>query len=584
MVLPLILPQHGAKNNCISRKKLSAFLMGLAAGAAVFLLLYGTTTLHTGYDGWILNGYDETDIQQHYAGWLLFRNSHWAFPLGLCDTLAVPDGTLISYTDSVPWVSIFFKLLRGVLPATFQWFGWYTLLCFMLGGAAGALLAGRACRWHSVPFAALGGLLFSCSPVLWERAFRHLALGSHYLYLFALYFYLEYRAALLAPAPAPKPRYPWQFALLGFAAVGIHPYFLPPVLLCALLAAIDGGRFGAKWQSGLLGLGGALAATLAGGLLCGAIGGGVSASRTGYGDFSMNLNAPFNPSSRGGYTWSRALGVLPQQPGQYDGFNYLGLGVLVLVGAALAWAALRCCRPAGRKAAAGWWRRNAPLMAGCLFLTAFAVTNQIYWGSAGVQLPLPEFLLSLCGIFRSSGRMFYLVGACATLFGLHTLWAVGGSVAKGRKARVLACLLLGGVLALQGWDLSAVAAQKRAVFVQPVNATVVNDAQTQTLGAGHTKLLAAATLREDRLRLLALLAGKQGLATNISIAVSGQYPGAAASATQAAAALAAGRYDADTVYVTNDEGQYNAWQQTFAGEENIHFFVASSCYFLVPQG
>ena len=133
------------------------------------------------YKRQILNGYDEWDIQQHYAGWVLFRNSHWAFPLGLADTIAAPDGTVISFTDSIPWVSIFFKALRGVLPSTFQWFGWYTLFCFAMQGAAGALLCARGqakTGAGALVFSTLGGLLFVMLPTLWERAFRHTALAK----------------------------------------------------------------------------------------------------------------------------------------------------------------------------------------------------------------------------------------------------------------------------------------------------------------------------------------------------------------------------------------------------------------------
>ena len=207
----------------------------------MFLWLYGAAVLDPGWDAWILNGYDEWDIQQHYAGWLLFRNSHWTFPLGFADTIAAPDGTAISYTDSLPWVSIFFKLLRGMLPATFQWFGLYTLLCFALQGAAGALLCTRGARCGA-PLAVgalLSGALFACLPTLWERAFRHVALASQWLFLFALYAFLEQRAALRSGGRAGA--WPWWFAVLGFAAVGIHPYFLPPVMVCALLAAVERG-------------------------------------------------------------------------------------------------------------------------------------------------------------------------------------------------------------------------------------------------------------------------------------------------------------------------------------------------------
>ena len=574
----MTIPQH--KNRI---RTLAAALAGAAAGVAVFFWLYGTTTLDVTSDAWILNGYDETDILQHYAGWVLFRNSHWALPPGLCDTLAWPQGTMVAYTDSLPWVSMAFKLLRGALPSTFQWFGWYMLFCFAMQGAAGALLCTRGAKsggWGSrLAFAALGGLLFACLPTLWERAFRHVALASQYLFLFALYFYLEYRAAL---AQGRRPRWGWVFVALPFAAVGIHPYFLPPVMLCTLLAGIELWRTAKRPLAGAGLFGGGLLAALAGAWLTGAVGSGVAVSRYGYGEISMNLNALFNPSSRGGYTWSRLLPQQAQNPSQYDGFNYLGLGVLALVASALLYSIWRTARRPADTAA--WWRRNGPLFAACAFLTLFAVTNNITFGSWTLSIPVPQALTDLCGIFRSSGRMFYLVAACMVLFGVYTLrGACAWSHPAAGRGRALACGLLAVVCAVQLWDLSAVAAQKRALFDQEPAPNVVTAAETQTLGAGHTRLLAASPLREDRTRRLAILAGKQGLATNISIAVSGQYPAAEALALQAGEQLLAGQYDPETVYVTTDGAQYEQWQSIYAGDPGVTLFVTDSCYFLVPQ-
>lgn len=551
-----------------------AALLGAAAGIVCFVLLYGTAVLDVGWDAWVLNGYDEWDVEQHYAGWLLFRNSHWALPLGLADTIAAPDGTVISYTDSIPWVSIGFKLLRGMLPATFQWFGWYVLFCFALQGAAGALLCGRGALAYrgGVLFAALGGAVFVCLPTLWERAFRHTALASHWLYLFALYAYLAYRAR----AAAGRGGFPWAFAALAFLAVGIHPYFLPLVCLCSLLAMADGIRLAHAWRQSIGQFVLTLAAALAGGYLCGVLGSGIAADRGEYGVWSMNLNAPFNPSSRGGYRWSRVLHELPKMPAQYDGFNYLGLGVLALAAAALAAAVITALRRPRRTAA--WWRRNGPLFAVCVFLTLFAASHELYLGGLHVSIPLPAVLVELCGIFRSGGRLFWLVGACIVLFGVYRLRALAP------RRTVLACMLLAGVLAVQVWDLSDAAAAKHAMLDGdvPINATVVNHPETQTLGIGHTQLLAVAPVRESRLRLLAILAGKQGMATNLSIAVSGEYPQAAQSMEEAAARLETGDYDPQTVYVTTDGTLYDHWGEIFAGDAAVHLFVADSCYFLVP--
>lgn len=549
------------------QNKLPAVLLGALAGILVFLWVYGTAPLHTGWDAWVYAGYDEWDVQQHYAGWLLFRNSHWGFPLGLADTIAAPDGTLISFTDSLPWVSIFLKLLRGILPSTFQWFGWYILLCFALQGAAGALLTRRRA---GLAFAALGGAMFACLPTLWERAFRHTALASHWLYLFALYFYLEYRHKLRQG----NVRFPWGFSLLAFLSVGIHPYFLPLVMICTLLAAVDHIRLRRELLRGIMIFLSGVGSALVGGVLCGAVGGGVSASRGGYGAISMNLNAIFNPYSQGHYLWSRLLPVLPQQPSQYDGFNYLGLGVLLLAAVSLVYALTHMF------SAGNWWRRNGPLFAACVFLTAFAVSNGIYWGTEGFTIPLPAWLTELCGIFRSSGRMFYLVGACILLFGLYTL-------AEALHRPGIACTALAVFLAVQMWDLSGAAAQKRTSFAELFATAPVELApltQAGGLGEAASRLAATSPLREDRVRKLAVLAGQQGMSINFSVAVSGEYPSAQASMEQAAALLKEGGFDPGTVYVTTDFEEYESWQQIFGNNGSVMLFVVDSCYFLVPMG
>lgn len=554
-------------------------LLGAAAGMAVFVWVYGTAPLHVSWDNWILAGYDELDVQQHYAGWLLFRNSRWTLPLGMADTLAMPDGTAISYTDSLPWVSILLKLLRSVLPATFQWFGLYVLGCFALQGAAGGLLCARGMtgRTAAAVTGLLGGGLFACLPTLWERAFRHTALASQWLFLFALYVYLESRDALRRTGRAPKRR--WWLVVLAFAAVGIHPYFLPPVMVCALLWSVDRIRLSGAWKGAALDFAAALAAALAGGVLCGAIGTESGLSRDGYGEFSMNLNALFNPYSRGQYTWSRLLPVLPQQTNQYDGFNYLGLGVLVLLALALVLAAIAAFRrPQEVKT---WWKRNWPVAVGCALLTLFAVSNRVYWGNTGFTIPLPGWLLDLCGIFRASGRMFYLPAACLAVWGVYTLRE---ACRRLPRPTACSCVMLAAFLAVQVWDLSAVAAEKHNYFTaaaaQPTE-NVACHSMTAGIGAGRSALLAAGDVREDRLRLLAILAGKEGLPTNLDIAVSGSREAAAQSRADTAAQLLQGQYDPTAVYVTTDEAVWNRWQQIFADDPNPYFFVADSCYFML---
>lgn len=101
--------------------------------------------------------------------------------------------------------------------------------------------------------------------------------------------------------------------------------------------------------------------------------------------------------------------------------------------------------------------------------------------------------------------MFYLVAACMVVYAVYTL----RDRLPGRYAVLVLVLAL--FVGVQAFDLSAAAQQKRQKFADPINATVVNNDQTASLGAGHTQLLAAGEVRRTAWRLLAILAGKQGL-------------------------------------------------------------------------
>src|SRR6185436_5479150 len=99
----------------------------------------------------------------------------------------------------------------------------------------------------------------------------------------------------------------------------------------------------------------------------------------GYGFFSMNLLAPINPMSYG----SVLLPALPVAAyGQFEGYNYLGLGVIAL------WAIDLVFRP--RAVLRLLDRRTAPLVVLAVLCTIAAASSTITIGSAtvaSVRLP-----------------------------------------------------------------------------------------------------------------------------------------------------------------------------------------------------
>ena len=168
-------------------------------------------------DAFCRGGYIEKDIQQHYAGWLFYRQSGLSFPLCIATNINVPQGLSVAYTDSIPLFAAFFRLLSPLLPNTFQYFGWFTLLCLMLQGAFGARLLGFFMQGYTLPL--LGDLLFVFNPVLWERVLRHTSLAAQFFVLAALYYYF-------LGCRTGRFRFGGLFAL-NILAITVHPYFLP---------------------------------------------------------------------------------------------------------------------------------------------------------------------------------------------------------------------------------------------------------------------------------------------------------------------------------------------------------------------
>lgn len=381
------------KQRLAEKLYLDCALFGAIAGAIIFVAIYGLLPLDVTNDQWIINGYVENDVRQHYAGWLAFRSSDWSFPLGYMNNLAYPTGTYVSYTDSIPLVAIFFKMFSGILPKTFQYFGIYILLCFMLQGVAATFLMSEFtdCRW----IIKISSLLFVLSPIMIERAFRHTSLASHFLILFALFFYFhskhhEYKSS-------------WGFSVLLALAMGIHPYFLPMVfgIFCAnILEMLINKQDRLKT---LVFFVGSFVPCVVMGLVIGAIGTGVSGGDGSFGHFSMNINAIINPLSFKNIDWSSVLEPLPQTRGNYDGFNYLGIGVLLgCIGVVM-------CVLCGKiKINLAFIKRHLGMIIAAIVFCLFAISNVVTLNDNDlVIIRLPEEILKICSIFRASGRMFY---------------------------------------------------------------------------------------------------------------------------------------------------------------------------------
>ena len=527
------------------QRNIRLFLLGALLGLAAFLCLYGVSALDVTNDAFLRGGYIEQDVQQHYAGWLFYRQSPLSLPLCETDHLNWPDGTSIAFTDSIPLFAAFFRLLSPLLPETFQYFGLYTALCFALQGAFAALLVGLFARSELTTL--LGAAPFVFSPILLERAFRHTSLAAHFLVLAALYYYvLGMRENRFA--------YKGLFAVNALA-IALHPYFVP--MTYAITFALVAGQ---AWKSRRFARPAAflavnLSVTACVGWLFGVFsstGSGAGGAGNEYGYFSMNLNALWNPTSRG-VTWSLFLPVQNQTSGNYDGFNYLGLGVLLAAAVVAVWGAWKL-----RARLLVPLRRHAWLLFVCACLTAFAVSHVVTANGATLfRIPLPQALVELATTLRSSGRLFWPVYYLIVLTAVTGLLRLcSGLRCKHAGIAALACLCL-----VQLADLSPALAQKAASLrdYTPIETDLVTgttpalSATTdffETVRDRYQTLVALDPLTQTGMEL-ALYAADEGMnSTDTSVVARYNEDAAAERRTAFINEVLSGKMRTDCLYVT----------------------------------
>lgn len=341
------------------------------------------------------------------TGWHQFRMDDWHFPLMEQALAGYPASMSAVFTDSNPLFSLFFKAFRSFLPPHFQFVGlWYLLVLFL-----NYLVLYRTLRLFSAsrPLCLLGAALISLFPPLFFRD-GHDTLTAHFIITLLLYFVFKDEKRYTYPA----------IAAMCALAVSIHFYFLIFALLATPTKVFyEHGFNRASVRGALLWSGVNLLCALAMMTLLGYWG--YKGAAGGFGYYSMNLNALINPLGL-----SRFLPTLPLgTDGQYEGFQYLGLGWMLF----LIWSLFTHGHALTRRQ---FW---ALLVCFFLPLTLFSVSNSLYWGDRLLfKIPLPRVLQYVGDTLHASGRFFWGVGyglmllAFKKVFAREKGWLAAGAV------------------------------------------------------------------------------------------------------------------------------------------------------------
>lgn len=369
-------------------RRTKVFVLSALLGALLFILIYGPYVLDPFYDDWIFMSW-ERDIVQHYVGFCLYRSSPWQFPIGLVTTASYPHDMSVVYTDAIPLLAFLGKLMDPVLPTVFQYLGIYGMISMALTGGMGGLIVYE--HTGNRVAAVVSSAFYSLSWTLLYRMFYHTSLTSHWLILLA--FYIWIRKDLRDGMKKAIPLY----ICFSAAAMLIHPYIWA---MCAGITAMslieelvekkDIKKFFACGTAYCFT--GALSLYVFGALTS------VKGASLGAGSYEANLNAFFN---------SMDLGLVPGLPVallQYEGFGYLGAGILLLILVSVILAAVQRSRP-------GLTLRRRMYIITALCFLAFCIIPEISWcKTVLLDLDLGKLFGTIVGIFRSNGRFIWPVG------------------------------------------------------------------------------------------------------------------------------------------------------------------------------
>jgi hypothetical protein len=343
---------------------------------------------------------DRDDITQHIAGLNMYLASEWHYPLLAFNSLNYPDGTRVTFVDAIPLLAFLLKILRvgGEGQALVNPFGYWLGLCFILQGFSAWWMV-RELRYRSWSLLVFLFVVFFLNFALMARL-GHIALMSHWVLLFAFCLYVRgYKNRAF-------PLFLWSSLLLIAFYVHIYLFVMAAGIYLASVTTIPAcirgkGIFSAVMPFFIL--------TASFFIFLLPLPPGAMTGDGGFGIYSMNLLAPIS----GGHLINVNATVMS---GQYEGLNYLGLGLIAGLCGAL------FVMDAGRRVKL--WRGHWALI---LMMTGFflySLSDRIYFGEHLLAtIHYPVFLQPITSILRCSGRFFWPVYYAIAVFSIAVLYS-----------------------------------------------------------------------------------------------------------------------------------------------------------------
>lgn len=393
-----------------------------------FHICYGLDVILPSNINWLMSAYH--DWGQHYLGWAYFRSEPWHFPLGHIENFNYPAGTNVGYTDSIPLLALLFKTFSFLLPETFQYFGIWLLSCHLLT----AYFTIKILNLYKINtiLILLAIVLVGFNPVLLFRGL-HPALCAHWLIVASIYYYLIQTTNENVASINKK-----QIILLLLSAL-INPYLFLIIIGFNVILPLKNYYFDKilPLKSVLFYIVISVFSVLLSWFILGMISFDNKVDMevvNSYGLYSYNLNSFYN-----GYGFSTTL---PQYPlyrdQQYEGFSYLGIGLIVLFAISTIYYLLSIF--VAKKVN---FKRKAylPLLLLAVASMLFAITNSVTFNKSMIlEFWIPDFIYKIGGVFRASGRFIWVLYYLILFFSIICFTKI--KISDKIKTPVLALLVL----------------------------------------------------------------------------------------------------------------------------------------------
>lgn len=302
-------------------------IYSLLVGFFIFVYATGGRILNPTSRDWLMVG----DSATHYMGWEFFRHTallQW--PLGLNPKLGLDISSSIAFTDSIPLAAFIFKPFSTLLPTTFQYLGFWILVCFVLQVYLAVRLLSHLLT-DQVQIA-IGSIFIALSPVLMYRlvhdGYGHIALVSHFLILGALNLYFS-----------KELRSKW-WSLLFVCTILIQAYFIPMIAAIWLAKILQQVRYegvtrrAVIMHTAVVSIASVLTLVMGGYVALGSKlftgGSEVTDSSFPYWFRWQPLSLIDIQTSFSG-TWSHFLYDQQELRGDVEGFSFLGGGIILLI-------------------------------------------------------------------------------------------------------------------------------------------------------------------------------------------------------------------------------------------------------------